>query len=313
MKFVIASPRQTGGGPIVLYKLAKVLQEQGYDASVFNLDKPSDNRRIFYFHYLTSMIEEGIRSFRIKLFPYSDCAKRHYQGYVYIPVKGCRMKYVPWVDSDTVVVYPETVRGNPLHATNVVRWLLYFNQYPEDEHWYSSDDLFVSYREKFFNKKLNPNNNLLKIFHFDKELYRRVNEGERNGVCYIIRKGKHRKDLPSKYDGPILDDLTEVKKVEILNRCKICYLYDTQTTYAEIAALCGCIPIVVMESGKTKADYITVEDHSCGIAYGDSSEEISEAIRTRSEVIHRIDKKISENNENVLRFVELCRQHFDLN
>ena len=37
MKFVIVSPRQTGGGAIVLHKLCKLLADRGYDAKIFHI------------------------------------------------------------------------------------------------------------------------------------------------------------------------------------------------------------------------------------------------------------------------------------
>ncbi|WP_337465972.1 hypothetical protein [Megasphaera sp.] len=311
MKFVIVSGTQIGGGPIVLCKLAQVLQKQGYNTAVFNMGVSSNNRKKFYYYYVKYLLREFIKILFIKIFPRSNFAEHHYQGYVYIPVKGIKRRYLPWVDGDTIVVYPEVASGNPLHAKHVVRWLLYYNRHNDDS-WYSSDDLFVSYREQFFNHKLNPDNNLLKIFHFDQALYKRTNYGERQGVCYFIRKGKTRTDLPKKYDGPILDDLPEIEKVKILNQCERCYLYDTQTFYASIAALCGCIPIVVPEPGKTRKDYVKEDDKIFGVAYGDTPEEIEYAIRTRDKVQQRITNMLRDNEPNVLNFVKVCKDYFNL-
>lgn len=47
MKFVIVSGTQIGGGPIVLCKLAQVLQKQGYNTAVFNMGVSSNNRKNF--------------------------------------------------------------------------------------------------------------------------------------------------------------------------------------------------------------------------------------------------------------------------
>ena len=59
-------------------------------------------------------------------------------------------------------------------------------------------------------------------------------------------------------------------------------MYDMQTAYASIAALCGCIPISVLEPGKKKSDYIGKDDpEPFGRAFGDAPEEIEYAIRTR--------------------------------
>lgn len=119
MKFVIVSTKQSGGGLIVLYRLAKTLEGLGYDASIFNIGKVSDNRFKFIFKQLNYWFNEWMRCSLIKLFPDSAHAKRHYQGYVYFPVKGCKRKLLPIVDDDTIVVYPEIVRENPLHAKHM--------------------------------------------------------------------------------------------------------------------------------------------------------------------------------------------------
>ena len=118
--------------------------------------------------------------------------------------------------------------------------------------------------------------------------------------------------MPSHFDGPVIDNLREPDKVKVLNQCERCYLYDTQTFYASIAALCGCIPIVVPEPGKTKEDYVKPDDEVRGVAYGDSPDEIDFALRTRNEVQKRIDKMLAENGPMVDSFIEKCKDYFKL-
>ncbi|WP_462393984.1 hypothetical protein [Mitsuokella multacida] len=312
MKFVIVSPKQTGGGPIVLYKLAQTLQEKGHDASVFNIGEVSDNRKRFYYNQLKYDIKESIKCSLVKLFPKSNFTKRHYQGYAYLPVRGCKKRFLPTISDDTVVVYPEILRGNPLHAKNVVRWLLYHNRFPNDTTWYSDTDLFVAYREQFNDQKLNPDNHLLKIFSFDRDLYKRTNFGKRKGICYFIRKGSKRTDLPKHFDGPILDLLPETEKVRILNKCEKCYLYDTQTFYASIAALCGCMSIVMPEKGKTRKDYVKKDDYVWGVAYGEAPDEMEYAAQTQGKIASEIDMMLSANFENTTNFISLCKKYFHL-
>lgn len=128
----------------------------------------------------------------------------------------------------------------------------------------------------------------------------------------MIRKGAGCADLPTSFDGPIIDDLRETEKVEIINQCERCYLYDTQTFYSSIVALCGCIPIVVLEPGKTKKDYVKPEDKVCGVAYGDTEKQILYAIKTRGDVMKRIDGMLSANEPSVTSFMETCKDYFHL-
>ena len=210
-------------------------------------------------------------------------------GYNYNPVPEVKRKYLPIVDDETIVVYPEIIYGNPLGAQNVVRWLLYFYPYRGDTSAYSINDLVFAYRKVFNDDVLNPECRLCKVQNFDDQLYRRSNYGERHGTCYILRKGWDRKDLPSHFDGPIIDNRSEKEIVEIFNKCKYCISYDTQTFYSNIASICGCISIVMLEKGKERKDYVTEDDAAYGLAYGDSAEEIEYAIQTRQALIKKIE------------------------
>ena len=131
LTFLICSPRQCGGGPIVLHALCQKLQSMGYDARIFipywpifSGDKP---RFWFWLEYFIGLIIDESKVLikhllgkRI-LFLLHKCS----DGVLYYPVKGCRRQWLPFVDDDTIVIYPEIVRGNPLRAKHVVRWLLY--------------------------------------------------------------------------------------------------------------------------------------------------------------------------------------------
>ncbi len=145
-------------------------------------------------------------------------------------------------------------------------------------------------------------------------MYKRTNFGERKGKCYIIRKGDLREDLPKEFDGPILDDLPEEEKVRIMNECEYCISYDTHTAYSGIAALCGCISVVVPEKGKTRKDYLQKGDDGLwlGRAYGFSEEEIAYAISTRDKVQEYYEEVNRQCTEQVVNFVKECEEYFKL-
>lgn len=317
MKFVIVCKRQFWGGTIIAHYLCQLLTERGYEAKMFRVpgawrSEINESRWLFPLYCLYQELIDVKGNIQTRLFPDSKYGKRHYTGYVHLPVPGTRRLLYPRVDDETIVVYMDVTKGNPLHAKNVVRWMCYYNRFPNDDTWYSPTDLFFDYRSQFNDPKLNPEGRILHIFHFDKDLYKRTNFGERKGNCYVIRKGAGRADLPTSFDGPIIDDLRETEKVEILNQCERCYLYDTQTFYSSIAALCGCIPIVVLEPGKTKKDYVKPEDKVYGVAYGDTEKEILYAIKTRGDVMKRIDGMLSANEPSVTSFIETCKDYFHL-
>lgn len=314
-KFVIVTPRPNGGGPIVLHLLCSLLIANGYDAKVLYIGPTSAKgygRLVYWIKYLKWIVLHDVKKALIaKIFKDYDFAYRgRLKGYSYVPVKGYKRKYLPYVDDDTIVIYPDIVYGNPLGAKNVIRWLLYFNRYPNDARAYGEEDLFFAYREIFNDSKLNPTGRIFKLINFDYELYKNYNCEKRNGTCYIIRKGWNRKDLPSKFPGEVIDDLSENKIVELFNRCKYCISYDTQTFYSSIASVCGCISIVVPEIGKTREDYMKNDDKIYGIAYGFDSDEINYAISTRAKLMQQIVEYKSDNNLAISNFIQECNKYF---
>ncbi len=217
----------------------------------------------------------------------------------------------PFVGRNTIVVYPDYVYGNPLWARKVVRYFLYFNQFPGDERAYGKNDLFICFRKLFNDWDLNPQGLEVCVSGYDLNLYKRTNYGKREGKCYIIKKGHNREDLPKEYDGYVIDQYyEEADKVRIFNETEYCISYDTQTAYSTIAALCGCISVVVPEKGKTRKDYLLESDKGYGIAYGFSDEEISYAKKTMSLVKGRLEEINRTGIEETRKFAEICIRYF---
>ena len=324
VKFIIVSPRQNHGGPIVLHALCKELSDKGYDAKIFYTDK-------FYYHGEESFeifldYWEKYENFRIKdkkLMEESrintDVEDNRYYGYSYETVRGCKRfepgkhfgKIYPFVDKKTIVVYPEVVRGNLLGARNVVRWFLYYNRYKNDSGAYGKNDLFIAFRDVFNDQSLNPDVRKITLYYFDKDTYKEYNSAaERIGNCYIIRKGAGtRTDIPDHLDGPVIDDWSEKRKVEEFNKRKYCISYDMQTGYTRLAAMCGCVPVLIPEEGKTLHDYGLSDEHY-GVAFGFSDEQINYAIQTRDKVFLELKECDNRNHEQAEKFIAMCCDHF---
>ncbi len=310
-KFVIVSPRQTGGGPIVLHALCKNLAELGYDAKILYYAplKRRESNKFFIFDWLKFTIQDMF-SCMVRLFKVFFKNSKFGSWYINPPIKKCKRKFWPVVDDKTIVVYPEIIYGNPLKAKNVVRYLLYHYRFKDVPGSYQKSDIFITYREVYNDEELNPEKNIVNINYFNLDLYKQTNFGERQGTCYIIRKGGARKDLPQKFDGDIIDSYTDEKIVKTFNKCKYCVSYDTQTAYSWIAAMCGCISVVVPEKGKTRADYCKDEE-IYGVAYGFSESEIDYAIKTQHLAHERCEKLNTQAKEETKKFVELCKQKFE--
>lgn len=304
MKFVFNTTRTYSGGNVLLRELCIRLGKRGHDARIVtdysfdDLAHPT-SRAVLVWKSIVSIGYDTAKWVLVKLGLKEDPWGS----------QKCRKKRFPFVGKDTVVIYQEGVYGNPFHAKKVVRWFLFHNRYPNDPEAYKPCDLVFSVREFFNDYKLNPTCRLLFLGHFNSELYKQTNFGERSGNCYFVHKGWTRPDLPKTFDGPTLDFLPEKKKVEILNKCKYFYTYDTQTFYSIIAAVCGCISIIVMEPGKTRQDYRGKGDSINGFAYGDSPEEIERSLRTRDAMFKELDFEES-NERSVDYFLQEIEKQF---
>ena len=311
-KYVIVSPRQKWGGAIVLHVLCKQLSNLGYNSSILYVDcfnYRQGHKLKFWIKYLLFTFIDIFKEFCVLLFGEKNLIKnKSFIGYVNLTVKGCKRRIWPFVGNKTIVVYPEVIYGNFTHAEKVVRWLLYYNDY-ECKDDYGEKDLFICYRDVFNDKKLNPSGLSVKCPYFNLDLYRRYNYKKRSGRCYIIRKGKDRKELPIKFDGPIIDDLPEEDKVAALNKYKYCIIYDLQTSYKGIAALCGCISIVIPEKGKSPADYRR-ESPCNGVAFGVSISEIKHAKNTQHLVKTAYENTNQRCEEDVRKFISICEDYF---
>ena len=307
MKFVIVSPRQMCGGAIVLHALCKYLMELGYDAKIFycgvtRYDK--ERPYVFWAKWIKYVVFDAIHAILAPVMKHD----RRFAGFIDVPVRGCKRKYLPRVDNDTIVVYSEVYFGNFLHAEKVVRWFLYQDESAEA---YEKDALFITFRDVFNDVSLNPTCRRLIIEYYDLETYKQTNTGKREGKCYIIRKGRNRTDLPEKFDGIIIDNLTEKEIVKVFNQCEYCISYDTQTAYSDIAAICGCVSVIVPEEGKKKEDYVGSDDSDAGVAYGFSDEEINRARQTCQQLRQEFIAWNENSKKSAKDFAMLCESFFN--
>ena len=313
--FIIVSGRVTRGGTLVLANLCRLLREKGYNARMFYMPivptKDTDWRK-WWLRWLRSTIKMPFVRLLSHLHKNSqksiDIVRREIS---YRPIQGLPTVIFPFFNKrNTVVVYPEIVYGNFLHATQVVRYLLYYNQFKGDSAAFGKKDLFICFREVFRDVLLHPEMPEIPFYYFDSKLYRKYNFGERKERCYIGRKGRERSDYPASFDGPVIDyGMSEEEVVRIFNEYKYCYSYDTQTFYCVIAAVCGCIPIIVMEEGKSIEDYIGNHEEHFGIAYGDTPDQIEYAKRTREKLNATLDYR-QANEENINKFIALVEKTF---
>lgn len=211
--------------------------------------------------------------------------------------------------TNSIVVYAEVVRGNPLKAKNVVRWLLYK---PGLLHPYEfgEDDMFFRVGEICDLPEITGGAPDLLMWKVNRT-YRNENRPDRNGVCYIVRKGDHKPRIPETEEpGAIrIDKKSHAEINEIFNRCHTFYSYDEATMYSQYAAICGCTSVVIPELYGSREEW--VQNHELaryGVAYG--LNDIPHAVATRDKVLGLLEAEEAKGRVTVERFVELTRARF---
>lgn len=211
--------------------------------------------------------------------------------------------------SDAIVVYPEVVRGNPLRADHVVRWILYK---PGVLHPYEfgSDEMFFHCGEMFDVPEITGGAAELVMWRRNR-VYRNENRPGRKGVAYIVRKGfeKERLAVTETPDAIRIDGKSHAEINEIFNRVETFVSYDEATMYSQFAAICGCDSVIVpgwFPDQKTwQANHPLAAN---GVAYG--FENLDHARATRHKVIEMMDEKERDSEESARNFIRLTKERF---
>lgn len=296
LKFIVYAPYydENVGGSIVLYKLCNTLNDLGYPAFIW----PFGKRRFTWKGACCFWAQALVRFARTR----GKIANLHNST---SPVSIASTADI----EDAVVVYPETVEGNPLSARRYVRWFLHNPKFHTGIDRDFDGELYFYFIEAF-NEHLPKAvcGGRLALLEYFTDIYRVENHGSRSKVCHLIRKGRFRDDLPSFSDVWVLDGLDHKEMAKAFNECAICFIYDPYTLYATYAAMCGCIPVIVPQEGVTKEQWLPEEHLRFGLAYGE--EDIPYALSTREQMIARLRKDEESSREVVRQFAEQVRKFF---
>lgn len=218
------------------------------------------------------------------------------------------------LDND-IILYPEGTPGNPFGFKKVIRWILY---YPEKdiEDKYGDNDLLVYYNTRFSEKNLIDDRKGFVdrthcteedvVFTFDPmlDVYKDLNiKRDINEAVFVykaaedkeFKKLKHHLGLPE-----IPAHLPSDQLVQILNRIKRLYVYDTATFTSVIASLCGCEVVVVPKKGLTEQDFKSkASTQKYGIAYG--VENLKKSLSEKPLLVGHLKKRQKEGLDTVSR------------
>lgn len=222
------------------------------------------------------------------------------------------------MDDNTLVIYPETIIGNPLNAKYVARWILlelgldvgadqYKNWNPNDivYHWEPSQ---LKNTKQLVDIWINP-------------IITRYNYNKRYNTCYGIKKMQwipqalHPKGLTKYHDNSTINiDIMSIDGViKTFNESIAFYCYDPNTFYSVMAPLCGCITVLhplhnIDKKNFFKSRILYHKDTNfyfdSGIAYGNSKSEIKNAFKTVDSATEKFIHLVELYRDTVRNFVE---------
>lgn len=295
LKFIIVTPsfNENVGGVIALHLLCHRLNTNGIQAFIFDINQPILKNSFFLRNW-----------WRTKRYQ-----KRRAKGSFKV---NCEWD-TPEISEITInernefiFIYPEIIQGNPLNGKKIVRWFLYNSRYDKylDEggkcldvfysnawiptNYRSSIQLTVTWYQSAY-LKAQEDNDINKI---------------RRGICYQIRKNDSNSQLELPKSALNIDGLDHHSISKIFKSHEIFYSYDLYSMYSIYASLCGCKSVVIPKDNMSKEDWYPNINDRYGLAYGD--DEIEWAEKTRSQLLDRIDTKISQENEQLLNFINNC-------
>ena len=212
------------------------------------------------------------------------------------------------IDDNCIVVYCEGTKGNPLNAKYCVRWMLSkLGQNVPFDYLFTWEKNELVYYFNSEEKIVNNPDKVGSIFKMMNLVYvsphiKNNNKEQRFGTCYTIRKAhqihKYHIQLvhpppPNSVELYKLGDMLEY--VNIFNTFEYFYSYDPSTFYTIIAAMCGCISVVVKVDGLSREDWLNTTacaeylketgEPLYGVAYGE------EEIEFAKSTLHLVEKQ----------------------
>jgi hypothetical protein len=216
---------------------------------------------------------------------------------------------------DTVVIYPEITYGNPLKSNYVVRWAL---NTPgrcagvAENTFYDGlkpTDLIFKYSDYFTLKNNVDCQGLLTTTFVDKT-YFYESQTTRTGSAFFIKKGGTNKMVHPKDSIDLSSSEHDWNYMgNVLRNVEYFYCYDNACFWVVLAAICGCIPIVIPDSDMSADEWYSKFPHKkCGVAYG--LDNIQHAKDTRQYVQQNLKDFYEKQLDTVKNLVKVCETQF---
>lgn len=195
-------------------------------------------------------------------------------------------RYIVFDDPSVVVIYPEVVRGNPLGARNVVRWVLNYPGKLGGDATYPPSEMPWGYTEDLSRAAGAPKEQTLWMPTINTTIFHPPTASvQREGIVYYAHKFR----LAGHTPGPEVegcfeitnhkpDSLRQHEVAALLRRSKWLYLYEDSILLHE-AILCGC-PVVQIPSDYFRSAMGSGTNGGPGYAWGLDPKDMERAMDT---------------------------------
>ena len=216
-----------------------------------------------------------------------------------------------------VVVYPESIDGNPLRAGNVVRWLLNIPGYINQKACFGEHDELFYFKEAFRGPYQDlPESRFLNVLHVRTDCYFESLRGNVRPIefCFLVWKGERhgiRASELRKQNKIVIDGLSHEEIGNIFRKSKFLISYTPNSMYNAYAVLCGCVPILQKPPEMNEEEFnLRTKEKLPGIAVG--FEDVERAQQTRSKLLEDLKSREKKSDRSLESFIEFLRTRYGL-
>ncbi len=196
---------------------------------------------------------------------YIYCKGKHRGNYNYL------YKIKKYHKENAIIIYPESIKDNPLDFKNVVRWILYFPGYFGGNTVFNNNELIFSWNKEYYDATK------LQVPSIDNTIFYNDPTIKKDLTCYFVYKGNFFKEIPQIKNAYRIDQNTPKDRNELINilhRTNTLYSFDSYSTLNDEALSCGAKVYIVTPEGL--ADYTKIND----IDYDESIKLVKNFIET---------------------------------
>ncbi|MBU3694727.1 MAG: hypothetical protein FGM40_07865 [Rhodocyclaceae bacterium] len=305
VEYVVLAPSYNpeSGGSVVLHHLCHLINESGSKASLLPF---FSGHQISPLHWQDAL-RKCMRQLEVLERPSS------WQALARNPALRTPYYDKPLQDiqrrDDVVVIYPETVFGNPLRARHIARWLLHEPGFHSGEVCYALGEVQFPYSDRFpavSGPHLETAPFPLHVFVVPWDLYRPRGNVRRAGSAYTMRKGRGRPFAHDLSDSIVIDGKKPQEIAEILQRVETFVSYDLHTAYSAFAVIAGCDSVVIPQPGVSIEAWSPDPRGRFGIAYG--FDDLERARATRADLLADLESREQTNKMLVGRFLRFWEE-----